>query len=717
MRRMLSVGAALALVLLAAGASWAREGRVVSRPLSAQDIKDYKLATTTQKSAGLFTVGIGTPVYLEAWGDSARAMAGTTWTLTSKPSGSAATLQTSPLGADVPFAEPGYAQEAQIAGRQLLVPDKVGTYKITAVIGDTTVTATVTGATYVGVGGVEGATPQFPQCAICHADQVAKWNETGHAHFLKEAVNGTASDHYGENCIGCHTTGWDKAAAADNGGFDDALRQNGGWGTSAADARGDSAGNWWKVLKAGNFEAMPAALQAKSNIQCESCHGPGSEHKGDPAKISVSSTAGDCGYCHDSMTTHYRNAEWEISGHANTISEPTGPGEGSCVVCHTGEGFEQRVEQGLDIMQTGYGTKVANLEYSTINCTTCHDPHDTANEFQLRTLADVTLMNGDVITEGGTGKLCMNCHKTRRNGPVYAETFHTRQNPHYGVQADMLAGTNGPNYGNLPTSSHLYAVENSCAGCHMQPQTAKLADGTANPVFAKAGGHTFKVKADNGTPTDPSDDTDLTTACADCHGPTQSFDMPREDFDGDGAIEGVQTEVAHLMEMVAKALPPVGSTTIKLDSTSTVAQNKATYAYYYVYYDGSHGIHNTRYTVGMLKAAYKELTGRDIATAVATEQVAGKPQAFSLAQNSPNPFNPETEIRYAVSEPGSVQITIYNSLGQLVRRLVDAQHATGEYAANWDGRDNDGAKLTAGVYVYTMRAGSFVENRKMVLLP
>jgi flagellar hook assembly protein FlgD len=52
-----------------------------------------------------------------------------------------------------------------------------------------------------------------------------------------------------------------------------------------------------------------------------------------------------------------------------------------------------------------------------------------------------------------------------------------------------------------------------------------------------------------------------------------------------------------------------------------------------------------------------------------------------------------------------------------VRTLVDAQHASGEYSVKWDGRDADGAKLTAGVYIYSMRAGAFVENRKMVLLP
>ncbi|MFA6108192.1 MAG: FlgD immunoglobulin-like domain containing protein [Candidatus Latescibacterota bacterium] len=711
MRGRLKLVAAAALVLLAWGGAWAGDAKISPRYLSPQDITDYALPAATQKSAGLTTVGIGTPVYLEALADSARAAAGTQWTLTSKPSGSAAALATSPLGGNIPMGYAGEEEIYRLAGRQLLVPDKVGQYVVTAVIGDTTVTATITGATYVGVGTIDGASPSFPQCALCHAEQTEKWATSGHSTMLQEGVDGIKSPSYSENCISCHTVGFDKTTSADNGGFDDVLRTT-TWGTSAADARGDTAGNFFKVKKEGNFASLPAALKAKANIQCENCHGPGSEHKGDPSKIATSIWAGNCAQCHESGTHHYRPSEWQNSRHAVTTADPTGPGEQSCVVCHTGAGFIERVAKGLDIMQTGYGNSITDVSYSPIGCASCHEPHT----LELRTTADVTLMNGEVITEGGEGKLCMNCHKTRRNGPVYANTYHSRQNPHYGVQADMLAGTNGPDYGDLPSSTHLYAVENSCATCHMQTQEAKLSDGTSNPAYTHAGGHTFNVKYDNGT-SDKADDIELTEACANCHGPTESFDMPRQDFDGDGVVEGVQTEVTGLMEMLAKALPPVGQTTIKLDSTSTVQQNKAAYAYYYVYYDGSHGIHNTRYTVGMLKAAIKDLTGRDVATAVETELVSAKPRAYALAQNHPNPFNPETAIRYSVPEPASVRIEIYNSLGQRVRTLVDAHHATGEYAVQWDGRDAGGAKLTAGVYIYTMRAGTFVENRKMVLLP
>jgi len=213
-----------------------------------------------------------------------------------------------------------------------------------------------------------------------------------------------------------------------------------------------------------------------------------------------------------------------------------------------------------------------------------------------------------------------------------------------------------------------------------------------------------------------------------------SFDIPKDDYDGDGKVEGVQTEVEGLMTILAKSLPPVGQDGIVMAEDFTEKQLKAAYNYNFVYYDGSHGIHNTQYTVGLLKASIKDLTGKTISTGggvrvlrggvargglVASAMPAGKlvPGQYELYQNAPNPFNPETEIRYAVPEPVSVRIDIYNSLGQKVRTLVDAHHAVGEYAATWNGRDADGMKVTAGMYIYTIEAGSFTGSGKMVLLP
>jgi hypothetical protein len=87
------------------------------------------------------------------------------------------------------------------------------------------------------------------------------------------------------------------------------------------------------------------------------------------------------------------------------------------------------------------------------------------------------------------------------------------------------------------------------------------------------------------------------------------------------------------------------------------------------------------------------------------------PQTFRLSQNYPNPFNPATKIDYTVAKAGRVSIKVYNTLGQEVATVVNEELAPGHYQATFDG-----ANLPSGVYVYTMRAGGYVESRKMMLL-
>ena len=98
---------------------------------------------------------------------------------------------------------------------------------------------------------------------------------------------------------------------------------------------------------------------------------------------------------------------------------------------------------------------------------------------------------------------------------------------------------------------------------------------------------------------------------------------------------------------------------------------------------------------------------------------ANLPRAFSLEQNTPNPFNPSTTIRFTVaSMVGLTSVSLYvcNLRGQLVRTLVDQERIEGDHSVVWDGRDESGQPLPAGVYLYRFHAGEFVATRKMVLL-
>ena len=90
-------------------------------------------------------------------------------------------------------------------------------------------------------------------------------------------------------------------------------------------------------------------------------------------------------------------------------------------------------------------------------------------------------------------------------------------------------------------------------------------------------------------------------------------------------------------------------------------------------------------------------------TAIEEDPRAALPDAFGLSQNYPNPFNPSTHIQVNIPENGDVKVTIYDNLGQQVRRLADGWREAGFYLFTWDGLDDDGARVASGTYVY--RAG------------
>ncbi|MGD9899269.1 MAG: lamin tail domain-containing protein [Calditrichaceae bacterium] len=92
------------------------------------------------------------------------------------------------------------------------------------------------------------------------------------------------------------------------------------------------------------------------------------------------------------------------------------------------------------------------------------------------------------------------------------------------------------------------------------------------------------------------------------------------------------------------------------------------------------------------------------------------PTEFSLDQNYPNPFNPETSIRFSLPDAASVTIRIYNILGQEVRVLTDNYYEAGLHSVRWDGKDKTGTAVSSGMYLYELRAGVFVQVKKMFLL-
>ena len=567
--------------------------RLALRPVTAGDISRNKLPSTIETSPGLINVGIGQAAYLEAdinIAVPASDVTGVTWALTSQPSGSKAAILDSPLPAGFPVFEPSDRLVYQSAGRALLRPDLPGVYvaKVTVATkssGTATVSQTIIGSTYAGIS----------SCAKCHsgglaAAMVPAWSQTGHANLFKNNISGVGETTYPQTCYACHTVGYDLNATVDNGGFSKTMAKL----------------NWTApgTLSPDNWTNLPADLKNVANIQCENCHGPGATHAnsgGTSFEISVPQNTGACQTCHDAPTHHIKGTEWINSLHAVTTTDPSGAGREGCVGCHTSNGFIGRI-QGATTVDTTYGA---------IACATCHEPHgktipDTGTHL-VRAATAVKLVNGVTVKNAGNGALCMNCHQARRDAKAYVASTagNSHYGPHDGPQADMIAGTNGYDYGKvIPSSAHQYVTGDTCVTCHMQ------ATATTDAAFLNAGGHTFKMSFNpgGGKPT-----IEMVAACQNCHGPqVTQFDFPLMDYNNDGQIEGVQTEVQHLMDQLSSMLPPDNKpkAALAIDNTWTPTQLAAAYNWLFVNADGSRGVHNTAYTVGLLKAAIADLQAK-----------------------------------------------------------------------------------------------------------
>lgn len=484
----------------------------------------------------------------------------------------------------------GSSAELVEGGSVYFMTDVEGRYEVKLIGTDTKgafseAVLTVNAGTYLGQ----------ENCAMCHADQAEAQAETGHATMLARGIDGIVSDHYSESCLSCHTVGpW----GGENGAFDDVMVEA-GW-------------TFPETLQEGNWEALQAEfpeLAALGNIQCENCHGPGSDHMGDPLGIATSLDAAVCGYCHDAPTHHIKNLQWELSAHsdetARAFTYPIGEGRESCVRCHSGEGFVDTVEDEEEV-RTGF---------QVVSCAVCHDPHSAENEYQLLVYDVVTLPDGTEVTDAGASATCMSCHNGRV-GPdqVEAEEPHW---PHYSTAAEMIAGVGGYTYGEEIENSPHIAIGKTCVDCHMYEtpgmDDAGTPDDTSDdvplPGHNEIGEHTFTMTSPNGV--------ELVGACVECHGEIESFNLPAEgDYDGDGTVEGIRDEVQGLLDLLFQAIQDDGATWLGhypyWENITTDAQKAAIYNWSFVGHEGSLGIHNTARAVQLLQTSYRDLTGEDV---------------------------------------------------------------------------------------------------------
>ena len=429
--------------------------------------------------------------------------------------------------------------------------------------------------------------------------------------MAQRGVDGFLASDYDESCFACHTLGYNKAPLATNGNFY-AIEQAIGW-------------MFPSILQVGNYASMPTNLQNLANIQCESCHGPGSQH---PGKESANLDVAVCATCHQDGHFHNRPKQWSLGPHGSddgylSVSIGEAP-NASCSKCHSPASF----------VDNSKGKALTRLEAGRLTCQACHDPHNVAQfpaaAHQVRIYDTVTLDDSvnpgapPVLTGQGPSATCMFCHNARRSPPATYSSATTM--PHESTATDVLLGlrastnvmivvsgvTNQLASVVLQNSAHAGVAK--CVNCHMY-------QAGNNTV----GDHTFSM-------TDRLTGEDDLAACNQCHAgvdPVTDFDhlsvvasaLPHGgDYDGDGFANGVQTEVTGLLTNLVNKMLSTGLTIGSGGSHWTsyanrtnfpviyAAQRNAAWNEFLIERELSGGVHNTAYTVRLLQWSYTVLS-------------------------------------------------------------------------------------------------------------
>lgn len=566
----------------------------------------------TQPASGLRIVPYGVPVYLRAVAERPNAeLEQMTWSFVASPESDS----------------PVFLQEGM--ANTVFIPAASGEYqvRVDAVSqpsgNDFSSTLTILASGYAGVGNLDAPVQRFPECALCHQENALSWSETGHAVALEYALNGVYHENFDESCFECHTTGFHDQVGAENGGFDDALREAGlDLATLAEQANqavalnnDDDPSN-----DVSYYDELPQSVRAMANVQCEMCHGPGEQHLGNPNRIAVPWGAESCAQCHDARRNDGTIYTHDSSGHSTLPASferfPTLL-QSDCARCHSSEGFLRlHVEGGAP------ADLDPSIEPHGVTCVACHDPHENLHEGQLRISGSVELESGITYETEGADGLCAACHQSRVTGDLEDFIRASSVGPHFGPQAEIMMGqrawTFGEDFGDT-LSVHQLILEDSCVACH---QARIPEDAYTLEESILLGGHSFHVANDRGTP-DPSDDLEnVDNACLPCHMTIQSLDRPissLRDYDGNGQPDGVQTEVQGLLNLIAQTLQErYPSISISEDGSMAVPETtyqnmtfteKASFYNHSLFHlDGSLGVHNTRYTVMTLQNTYEALT-------------------------------------------------------------------------------------------------------------
>ena len=411
-------------------------------------------------ASGIRNVAIDVPVIMTAV-----EAASYSWALTA-PSGSSAALD-------------------DAASRwPIFTPDVKGTYTLTEQTSGATLDL-VAGEWKGAITGLGAdGRPDATGCTGCHngtvaPDKFTEWRESGHAEIFQQNIDNPAG-HWSTSCASCHSVGYDPGST--NNGADEAMTTD-GWTAPSHGAAGTYAGM---------FSSAPNTAQMM-NIQCENCHGPNdsSAHMAGFAKRG-SFASELCGTCHGEPKRHARFQQWQLSGHANKVlAEEEGTSD-SCAPCHSSQGFIAALEADPDNFPASITAPSAE-EVQPQTCVTCHDPHAEGsttgkpNNASVRVSGNTPNLPAGFRAVGvGRGALCMTCHNSRRGNNQSSQRNGARA-PHGPSQADNLMGMNFWFVAQNQRSPHSFLTD-TCTNCHMEqtdpPEALSYNLGGTNHTFA-----------------------------------------------------------------------------------------------------------------------------------------------------------------------------------------------------------------------------------------
>jgi hypothetical protein len=433
---------------------------------------------------------------------------------------------TKPTGASISFFKPDKTALSGATDQRFVyfIPDLPGPYQVvlTQNPGAVVKVIDITSGKYIGVGNLTGTTPDpfKGECAACHAGQFPwladfanPWRATGHAQMFERLLDPANPYHAASQAKGswmdAFNFGSNYSIDSRTVGFSRITS-----GTAPNDGFAQMATTDGFVLKGSTwaeFVRKHPNTAAKANVQCESCHGPGSEHAGDTAGIRKSYDASLCGRCHSR-----KHDLWEASSHG--LPPLSVAGNASCNGCHSAQGYvvEMRAQEGADPHPVLFAVSNVNRpvlpadDRRAITCQACHDPHkrtakrpDGGVEPQLRAWGNVQFRNG-AVSNAGEAAVCYTCHQSRTDSTPGSPDMNVRRAPHDSTAAEMLAGTNGQQFAGWTYSVSPHGIPSKflktgqtqarqCLSCHADVQPAAGAVG-----YGALGGHTFRMKQGTG---------------------------------------------------------------------------------------------------------------------------------------------------------------------------------------------------------------------------